>query len=352
MRKTIQHKNNIRSAYQMKRHRDSYKKRKANRKRYRRTIWMNEQKKIKILSNPFEKIKAPEHFSLIENTNQVVKYINDCKEYIKQGKNVEWDISDVNIFTPDAITLFAACFNDPNYKKCLMRGNHPKNDEVRKIFVESGFHDFVCCDERLKCHSNHKSNYLHKESDYKVQGAVARDACKYGVAHVFGNYKDVQELYEMLVEAMSNTNNHAAGKDKEGEIKWWLYTCNSNNELTSYSFVDLGVGIFDSAPFNLFKRISTRLGFKCNADYVPKLLSGEIGSRKEYEHNVRGKGIPQIARNSKKDYIKRAYIISNDVKIDLKTGDAIPLNEEFKGTFLYWELFDPSKQNEYDKDSY
>lgn len=344
MRKTIQHKNNIRSAYQLKRHKKSYKRKKANRKLHRRLGLLYEQKQQKKFSNPFVTIKAPEHFSLIENTDQVVKYINVCKEHIKQNKNVEWDISDVNKITPDAITLLAACFNDPKYKKGVMRGNHPKNEEVRKIFIESGFHEFVCCDESLKSHSNHDSNYLHKESDYKVQGTVARDACRYGVTHVFGAFKDVEELYEMLVEAMSNTNNHA-DRNKEGEIKWWLYTNNSEFGYTSYSFVDLGVGIFDSAPFTLFKKLLTGVRIRHNADYVPKLLNGEIGSRKEYENNIRGKGIPQIARNSKIDYIKKAYIISNDVKIDLKTGNAIPLEEEFKGTFLYWELYDPNKQN-------
>ena len=338
--------NHIREVYQEKRHKKNYKRKKGNHKFRRRAIRQKqkqngEKHEIKFINKP-----APKTFSLIDNTNEVVKYINECREIIKQDNNVEWDIADVESITPDAITLLAACFNDQSFNAdhAIMRGTHPKKKELNKYFIESGFYEHVLCDKNLKNHSNQNLNFLHKESDYKVQGEIARDACIYGVDHVFGGFYNVSDLYDMLIEAMANTNNHASG-DKEGEVKWWLYTCNSEDGYTSYSFVDLGVGIFDSAPFTAIKKILVGVNVRHNADYVPNLLAGEIGTSKEYDKKIRGKGIPQIAKNSKNDYIKRAYIISNDVKINLKNNEATPLKEEFKGTFLYWELYNPQNQN-------
>ena len=147
----------------------------------------------------------------------------------------------------------------------------------------------------------------------------------------------------MLVEAMSNTNNHA-GKNSENKIKWWLYTYNDPSGFTSYSFIDLGVGIFESIPVQKFKKLTKFLNFSSNVDLVQNLLNGKIKSSIELDNDIRGKGIPQIALNSRESIFKRAFIISNDVKIDLKTQQAEKLYVPFKGTFLYWELYNEQKK--------
>ena len=68
---------------------------------------------------------------------------------------------------------------------------------------------------------------------------------------------------------------------------------------------------------------------------ITDLLDGKIKSREIIDNNIRGKGIPQIARNSQQNVFGRAYIISNDVKINLKTRDAEKLKSNFQGTCLY-----------------
>ena len=61
---------------------------------------------------------------------------------------------------------------------------------------------------------------------------------------------------------MSNTNNHASNNSNANQFKWWLYTYNAPNGHTMYTFIDLGVGIFDSIPVQVFKKNqeSYRLG--------------------------------------------------------------------------------------------
>ena len=287
---------------------------------------------------------APKDFSLVDNTNKVVGYLNDCRVKLHRDKKITIDISQIESLSTDAIALLVACVNDNSFlgQYGQVIGNAPSKIELTKLFVESGFYQHVQPENQmLKNINKADENLLHRESNYQVQSEIAKKACLLGTRHVFNNERPFPILYEMLIEAMSNTHNHANEKQK-GKTKWWLYVYNAPNGKTCYSFVDLGVGIFDSVPVALYKRLARFLNISHNAELVPDLLEGKIKSREKVDQNIRGKGIPQIARNSENNHIRRAYIISNDVKVDLKTKQAERLDNNFKGTFLYWELINPN----------
>ncbi len=287
---------------------------------------------------PINKV-SPDNLSLVDNTNAVIEYINDCKVLLHKKEKVVMDIENVQNLSPDAIALLAACANDANYsgKYGKLSGNAPKEPRLLKLFAESGFYKFVSSSKLMKSVQKQEVNLLHKESHFQVQPEIAKEACLYGTKHVFSSTEPFSDLYEMIIEAMSNTNNHA-NKKQEGTTKWWLYTYNDPNGKTCYSFIDLGVGIFDSLPVNRYKKLTNWIGISHNVDLVQDLLDGKIKSREIIDNDLRGKGIPQIARNSQQDVFGRAYIISNDVKINLKTRDAEKLKSNFQGTCLYWEL--------------
>lgn len=288
---------------------------------------------------------APLNFSLIDNTEEVLAYMTNCRTLLHEEKKVFVDIENVTNITPDAIAYLVACTNDSRYRgRGQVQGNTPSNPLLSKLFAESGFYNFVNTSLELKKARNLNTNLLHKERDFKVRPDVAKEACLYGTNHIFHNSNPLPELYEMIIEAMSNTNNHAS-KNTDNKIKWWLYAHNSSSGISSYTFVDLGVGIFDSIPVRLYKKVGLKVGLVRNVDLVSDLLEGKIKSREVTDNTMRGKGIPQIADNSLKDTFKRAYIISNDVKIDLKNRDATRLSNDFKGTLLYWELTNNNTNN-------
>lgn len=316
--------------------RSRYSKRKRNKSLLQRKIENNIRKTIKKKPN-ISKV-APSDFSLIDNPNEVIAYINDCKKLLHQKEKVTIDIANIQTLTSDAIALLVACADDPHFrgKYGELSGNAPKDTKLRKLFMESGFYNFVRAHRFMKTAQKESDNLLHKESHFQVQPDIARKACLHGTQHIFNNQEPIPCLYEMIIEAMSNTNNHA-NKDKEGTTKWWLYAYNDPEGKTCYSFVDLGVGIFESFPVSLYK-IKQKIGLTHNADLVSDLLEGKIKSSKKADKKIRGKGIPQIAKNSQQDIFKRAYIITNDVKIDLKSRKAERLSYDFHGTLLYWEL--------------
>jgi len=180
---------------------------------------------------------------------------------------------------------------------------------------------------------------LHKETDYKVRPQIAKSACITGMNHALGTCEPFEPLYEILVECMQNTNNHAS-KEKEEKCKWWLFVYNCPETGNSkYSFLDLGVGIFESLIVKSFILKSAKaIGVLPNNHFVQDLLDGNIQSRIEKDNEIRGKGIPQIVSHAKYDQFKEFYIITNDVKINVKDGSSTPLKRSFSGTFYYWEL--------------
>lgn len=336
--------------HQRSRHRSEMKKRSDNyRKRRAYRLYLRKNKiaiRREVAKKPYTPVIAPECFSFIDNTEASLKYLDDCRLLLHQNENINCDISKVKVLTPDAIALLVACTNDSKFRGnyASIRGNAPEDKLANKLFVESGFYKFVNTSKEMKSAQRKECNLLHKESDFSVQSGIAKEACLYGTRHVFQNSKPISELYEMLVEAMSNTNNHA-GKNSEHKIKWWLYTYNDPTGFTSYSFIDLGVGIFESIPVQNFKKLTKFLKITGNIDLVQDLLNGKIKSSIKTDNDIRGKGIPQIALNSQESIFQRAIIISNDVKIDLKTQQAEKLCVDFKGTFLYWELYNEQRKN-------
>lgn len=284
--------------------------------------------------------KAPDNFSFIENTDEMLRYVIHCKELLHSEYKVECDISNISYLSSDAIALLAACTNDKLFlgPKGKIKGNAPLKPELQKIFVESGFYNHVNASRALKRAQRKESNLFHRESNVKVESDIAKKACMLSVKDSTHIDDTVSDLFEMLVEAMSNTNNHANNDDVSKKIKWWLYTYNAPDGTTAYTFIDLGVGIFDSVPATKYKRFKRYIGIDHNIDIVPDLLAGKIKSREEVDNDIRGKGIPQIAENSQNSNFTRAFIISNNVKIDLKTKTAEKLSENFLGTLLFWEI--------------
>lgn len=156
-----------------------------------------------------------------------------------------------------------------------------------------------------------------------------------GIKYTFKSLKPYEPLYDILIECMSNTNNHAS-PDNDGKCNWWLYVYNEpGTNITSYSFLDLGVGIFKSAVVqNYIKQLFKGSTIYKNINLVEELLNGKIQSRIDEDKEIRGKGIPQIVSYAKLETFKEFYLITNDVKINIKTGVKIQLDFNLSGTFL------------------
>ena len=320
--------------YSAKRHTPRWKNRKKSKQLFRQNKQLKKRRQLK---KPYLVHKAPTIFSLTRNTNEVLKYFTEAEKFMKDEENLIFDISDVTELTPDTIALLVASVKDPDFcHESEVRGNEPKDPYLKKLFSESGFYEHV---NAYGFKKSREGNLLHKEVSRVVVTEIAKEASLTGIKNVFDNNKPYEPLYNTIIECMSNTNNHANLKH-QGQCNWWLYVYNDpNSKSTSYSFLDLGVGIFRSTVMeNYIKNLAKNTGLYKNINLVDDLLKGKIQSRILIDKEIRGKGIPEIVKHSKLKHFKSFYLITNDVKIDLKTGEKTQLDFSLHGTFWYWEL--------------
>ncbi|SFB36117.1 hypothetical protein [Algoriphagus aquimarinus] len=297
---------------------------------------------IKFKQKPYVIKEAPIDFDFINNTNEVLKYFNDCGDLFNKKEKVEFDISKIKKLTPDAISLLVASVNSKKFiKGGLYKGGAPEDPKLKDLFIKSGFYDFVNSRKKLLNPLDKDHVILHKERDYKVRPRIAKNACLHSLKFLknASSPKPFEELYEIMIEAMQNTNNHASLKNIE-KTKWWMYVYNDKeNKVSKFCFFDLGVGIFESLVYqNYIKNLFLELNLISNSAFVKDLLNGRIQSRVDIDNSIRGKGIPQIVNNAQLDCFKKFILISNEVKIDLKNKTHVSLDYKFGGTFFYWEL--------------
>lgn len=323
----------IRAKYESKRRTKKWKKRKAYNKFQRR---LQIYKHIERINKGIINLEAPQNFSFIDNSDEVVKYFNLVKENVESDQPIKIDISKITNLSPDIIILQIAILKDRKSMRVGINGNAPEDPNLRKIFIESGLYNFVSSRGKKRVADNNK---LWKHStNNQVKGEIAGEAvavCKSLFQQNGINY-DTDNIYNLLVEAMSNTINHA--DKKKANINWWLYYFIDENDKTiKYSFIDLGIGIFKSASFNSYRRIAN-IFVPGNSFLVKPFLEGKIISSRENDNEISGKGVKQIINCAKNPEFTKFTIITNDQMINVKDKTNQSLSHNFDGTFIHFEI--------------
>lgn len=324
----------IRTRYQAKRRTEEWKKRKRNKKeeKIREQIAIQKHREA-----PYIKITAPKDFSFINNTDEVLNYFESAREIYWSKKNVDYDVLDIEKITPDTVAVWVALIKERKFSKTgNSAGNSPKNKEAYDLINNSGFPELVT---RSDFEKKEHSNLIHRETNDRVQGPVAGVFSEVGMNHTGRKKIELESLYNIIIECMYNTRDHA-DLDKKGGCKWQLLTYNHpDTKKTSYVFLDLGVGIFESqGTKDYINLILKSIGIKSNLDLVDPLLTGEIKSRIAKDNDLRGKGLREIVDYARTNKDSNLHIISNDIKINVVTGYREKLTRNFRGTMVYWEL--------------
>lgn len=278
---------------------------------------------------------APNNFSFIQNTDEVISFFDKSKDIIQADHDLFVDIKNIDIMTPDTVALLCATVNDPHFKKnkCI-RGNAPTKESLYSLFKDSGFYNHVTSDDRNKI--SNLNVFVHKITNNRVENIIARDVCERAISKLFSQPKKFRPLYEILIELMANTNNHA-NPDMVGTYNWWLFMDCNNEKTVSISFLDLGVGIIKSGPVqNYIKTALKVIGARSDADLINDIFHGRLKSRTKLSE--RGKGLPSIFHHSKNVNFTKFFVITNRAFVNLKNDTFIELNNNFQGTFWYFEL--------------
>jgi hypothetical protein len=306
------------------------KEKKKIKRRGKNGISITEQRKEREISQ-LVNLKAPVNFSFIENTSEILTYLEVIQKNLERKKPILINLKDITSLTNDAIVLLLAVVKNPIITKGVtIKGNYPKNIVLKKIFQESGIFG-------SNNNSSNSNNYILTRRNKKAEGGIANELIRRATKSILGHEARCHGVYMALMECMANTCYHAKPQ-QIGQETWWLTVYHDKDlNIASFAFIDLGVGIFKSSKVvNLRKMLTDFFGFSDNRDVLKEIINGQQISRTQIPY--RGKGLPNIFKGLERNYYSNLKIISNDVKADLSDNKYEILTREFNGTFLYWEL--------------
>ncbi len=301
------------------------------------------------INNPqFVKVVAPEIFSFIKNTDEVVNFINHLKTLYDNKNKVYVVLENVVEIDHSAIIVLLSIMIKFKAKKIAFNGNLPTNSAASKIVKESGFFENLYKKfeekESYEIPSN-LSNCIHTHASKKVDSMLTSNIIASAAKFIWGETRRCQGVQRALIELMHNTNNHAE-IGKPGEKHWWLsVNQHSDSKKVSFSFVDFGVGVFtnlqnktpDSKFFGWAEKILPIFGPSDNSNLLKLILTGKLHQTVTGEY-YRGKGLPGIADVMNRNQISNLHIITNDVFSCPSEDIYRILKKPFSGTFVYWDL--------------
>lgn len=288
-------------------------------------------------------VHAPENLSIINNADETYYFINRITDEIrtkKFGTQFYFDLSLVKKITIDSIIYIIAILNNISAHKALeyrAKGNRPYDEQAHNIFVEAGFYNFV------KSPINKKqtmTNKLQIRTNDFVDPETAKEVCNFVNKSCNTKMAYTDELYNVIIELMTNTIQHAYNNEEILHVnQWYLYVEEINSHI-NFSFVDTGEGI----PSTISKKWSEKFKdvvAKNDSGYISSALKGEF--RSQTTKTYRGKGLPSIAEYAKNCDVRHFQIFSDYGYCELANCNDNGFKcRDYKrsifGTLYYWQI--------------
>ena len=215
------------------------------------------------------------------------------------------------IVTTDAIMYLIALMR--NYKIAKKRmysfqGTYPVDEEAKRVYTESGLLKFVKSKSKqlpansskmaIMCGTNNDSTSAGKMCDFVVE--------KIGETRAY-----VKELYNVIIEMMSNVYYHAYNDNSDEKMipEWYMYAEYDEEDSIKFLFLDTGLGIGKTVKkHTLYEKVTAKIGAGSEARLIKSALSGDF--RTQTGKSNHGKGLPYINDFAFSEKVKDFHIIS------------------------------------------
>jgi len=324
-----------------------YNKKIRNRSRNWNSTYTNkndQSEKRPINKKKYKNIIAPSNFSLINNIDDMIIFIDKLIAQLKKKEETWVGLKNLTHLTNDAIIVLLSIMIDFRSNHVEFNGDIPANRSIEKILRNSGFFERLYMqDSRYTI--DRKPFGICTHAWKKVDSLLGKEVIEAASKTVWGEPRRCQGLQRTLIELMQNTNNHAA-IDEEGQKHWWLSVNHLKEEnRVCFSFVDYGIGVFhsldnkkaDSKFWGWRDKIEKKYSYKNNAELLRLILEGKLHQTVTNNH-FRGKGLPGIKEALDRNSISKLTIITNNVFAKISENEYQTINKNFPGTFIYWEL--------------
>lgn len=286
---------------------------------------------------PEYNVKAPQIFSFIKNSQEVISFFDDILTEIKRQRYKQKffiDSEDVYDVTIDALVYIIAIINNIKLNRTMLysyAGNLPLSLEAQKAYCESGFFKYVksklpealCPNSKLQIMSG-------KITDQNT----ARLLCLFVMEKLHVDRVFINTLFKSLIEMMSNAVHHAY-KDEELMIPCWYVFAEYNGDSVKFVFVDTGFGIANTVK----KKFWEKLGIN-NADSELIYSAFYGGFRTETNLKNRGLGLPALKEYVIDGYFNEFFVLSGQGSLILeKDGAQNKLTKQEYNNKIYGTIY-------------
>lgn len=302
----------------------------------------------------YNKISAPINFSFVKSTEKTVEFIRKIERSFLKKEKIFVDLERVEFIDNSAIIVLLSVMKLFRSRDLGFGGNYPIAEDAAVLLYNSGFLKSLFEGSRKLTYTFGKKNQLFTQENKKVVARLGYPLMIEVGFTIFGERRIFKGLQKILLELMQNTNNHAVVNNK-GQKNWWLSVNHDReNNKVAFSFVDYGVGVFESLKskkegnkwFGTFEKIKNRLKYGTNVEVLKLLLNGDLHMTVTGKH-YRGKGIPGMKQILDRNQISNLHVITNDAHADVSGNNYKKLRNHFSGTFVYWEINDTNQSTEW-----
>lgn len=289
----------------------------------------------------FIRIKSPVNFSIIENPKEMLDFFKKISKHVTNNSKVYIDIQHVTHVTIDAIIymlLFIEVLRDTyNFN---LNGNFPDDSDAKTLLLHSGFLEQLFKSKSIE--KTRSKTILKIVTGTDTNPIVAGEVINFALSSLNDVPSAISKSsYKNIIEAMSNTNNHAYEKSQNIK-KWYLMALyDEKHNKVSFAFSDNGHGIIATVK----RRHLEKFGMVSHPAILESALNGSIYNRSQTNLEERGKGLPSINSSFKRGHTDNLVIIANKAYYDVKNAAKIRLKHPFKGTLISWD-FVRSEKNE------
>lgn len=292
-------------------------------------------KKRRSLTSKPKKVLLPEIFSLHSDLNGVIQFFKSINNLYKLSINsVFFDFTEVRNISNGALTVLLSQIGWLKDKGIESSGNYPRDKEAREFLINSGFLNFF---KTIGTRSFEKNvNTIVARGQFHTDSALTAKIIRDANKTVWGFRDRNLKVQGMLIELMANTVNHAYYNRKYQ--KGWYFSVNHISEegKVKFCFVDNGSGILNTIHLKFSDKLSSLLGINSAGDILQKAFDGEFGSRTKLSN--RGRGLKAIKKAYDLGYIKCLKVLTNNVFFDFDLNESKEIDEDFNGTFYFWEI--------------
>lgn len=291
-------------------------------------------------------VTAPSDFRFLENAEEVIDFISELGVCFDHQLKVLLRLDDINRIDYSAIAVLYSIMVRFKAKKIPFAGTTPKSPYCNDILGRSGF--FISMDRQFADRDRYiiqKGDHVAIYADRSVEAERLGELLDEAALTIWGAPRRCPEVQTNLIELAQNTEEHAALLTEERKHGWLSVNHDPRRKTVSFSWVDFGVGIFESLDqkpadnkfYGAGEKLYEKFKYGNNAELLKLILKGELHKTVTGAYN-RGQGLPGLLDSLDEGWMRRLFVISNDAFADVTEDDFRKLHRSFTGTFVYWEL--------------